>query len=107
MQALDVAASPRDPVAYQWLLKFLPASVVVNTFATFFTFFISIGGYGPARRFWQSFEIFIALAWLFFLIALTLSIIVSRGPIVVVNVHRIANTSLGSNDSDVSKRPYC
>lgn len=72
---MDVAASQNDPPAYLWLVKFLPATVMVNTFANFFTLFITLGAYGPARRFWNEFEVFIALAWLFFLIALTFGII--------------------------------
>lgn len=77
MQALDVATAHNDPAAFKFLHSLLPASIVVNTFANFFTLLISLGAYGPARRFWRSFEVFIALAWLFFLIALTLSIVVS------------------------------
>lgn len=75
MQAMEIAASPRDPPAYLWLVKFLPATTIVNTFANFFTLVITLGAYGPARRFWNEFEVFIALAWLFFLVALTLGII--------------------------------
>lgn len=71
---MDVATS-NDPAGYVWLSRFLPTVIIVNTFANFFTLFISIGAYGPARRFWNEFELFISLAWLFFLIALTLSII--------------------------------
>ncbi len=74
MQAMDVTAS-NDPPAYLWLSQFLPATIVVNTFANFFTLLITVGAYGPARRFWSSFEIFISLAWLLFLISLTLSIV--------------------------------
>ena len=78
MQTLEVAASPNDPAPYRFLLTLLPASVIVNTFANFFTLLISLGAYGPARRFYRSFEVFISLAWLFFMIALTLSIAVSQ-----------------------------
>lgn len=67
--------SHNDPPAYLWLTKFLPASLIMNTFANFFTLLITLGGYGPARRFYQNFETFVALAWLFFLVALTLGII--------------------------------
>jgi len=74
MQAMEVAAS-NDPPGYVWLSRLLPATIIVNTFANFFTLLISVGAYGPARRFWDSFHIFISLAWLFFLIALTLSIL--------------------------------
>lgn len=49
--------------------------MMVNTFANFFTLFITLGAYGPTRRFFHEFETFIALAWLFFLVALTLGII--------------------------------
>lgn len=77
MQAMDIATSHNDPPAFRFLHALLPASIVINTFANFFTLLITLGAYGPARRFYRSFEIFIALAWLFFLIALTLSIIVS------------------------------
>ncbi|KAK5317727.1 hypothetical protein LTR70_005732, partial [Exophiala xenobiotica] len=74
MQAMDVAA-PNDPPGYVCLSRFLPASIVVSTFANFFTLLIAVGAHGAARRFWNTFDIFISLAWLFFLIALTLSIL--------------------------------
>lgn len=74
MQAMDVA-TPNDPPGYVWLSRFLPASIVVSTFANFFTLLIAVGAHGAARRFWNTFDVFISLAWLFFLIALTLSIL--------------------------------
>ena len=75
MQAMDVSTSHSDPPGYVWLQRFLPAAILVNTFANFFTLLISVGAYGPARRFWNQFEVFISLAWLCFLIALTLAIV--------------------------------
>lgn len=72
---MDVATSHNDPPAYLWLMRFLPATIIVNTFANFFTLQIALGAHGPARRFWNEFQIFVALAWLLFLIALTISII--------------------------------
>lgn len=76
MQSMEVAAT-NDPAPYRFLAQLIPASITVNAFANFFTLLISVGAYGPARRFYRSFEVFISLAWLFFLIALTLSVVVS------------------------------
>lgn len=76
MQTMEVAA-PNDPVPYRFLGQFLPLNILVTAFANFFTLLISVGAYGPSRRFWRSFEVFISLAWLFFLMSLTLSIVVS------------------------------
>ncbi|KAK6370705.1 hypothetical protein LTR64_005949 [Lithohypha guttulata] len=72
MQTLETISST-EPPQFRLLHSLLPASIVVNTFANFFTLLISVGAYGPARRFWHSFEIFVSLAWLSFLVALTLS----------------------------------
>ena len=74
MQAME-SASSRDPPGFVWLQRFLPTAILVNTFANFFTLTITLGPYGPANRFWLSFEVFISLAWLLFLVSLTLCIV--------------------------------
>lgn len=81
---MDVAAAPNDPPGYVWLSRFLPATIIVNTIANFFTLLISVGAYGAARRFWYAFEVFISLAWLLFLIAMTLGIIAQM----IITYHR-------------------
>lgn len=77
MQAMEPDLAHNDPPGYLWLTKLLPTTIIINTFANFFTLLITLGSYGPAHRFWSSFEIFIALAWLFFLMALTFGVIAS------------------------------
>ena len=74
---MEPVVASNDPPGYVWLTKLLPTTIMINTFANFFTLLISVGAYGPAGHFWSSFEVFITLAWLFFLIALTLGIVAS------------------------------
>lgn len=76
MQALE-PVHQNDPPPYVWLQSLLPTIAWTSIFGSLISFTIAVGQFGAPRRFWHGeLEIFISLAWLFFMCALCLTITV-------------------------------
>ena len=59
-----------DPAAITWLDKLLPAVIQLSIFGGSITFTVVVGQYPSPLRFAQEIGTFLALAWLFFVLAL-------------------------------------
>ncbi|KIW96093.1 uncharacterized protein Z519_03160 [Cladophialophora bantiana CBS 173.52] len=72
-----MATDPTDPPALRFLDTLLPCTFLLSTFGSLITFTTTVGIFGGPRRYFGEIQVFIALAWLFFLLSLAMATVTS------------------------------